>query len=31
MLRQAGWTPWVRDTFYNYLERVDTEEPPWIQ
>lgn len=30
MLRQAGWEPWLRDTFYNYLERVDTLELPWL-
>ncbi|OWJ54991.1 radical SAM protein [Pyrodictium delaneyi] len=31
MLRQAGWTPWMRDTFYNYLEKVDVAELPWLQ
>ncbi|KSW10729.1 hypothetical protein CF15_08065 [Pyrodictium occultum] len=30
MLRQAGWEPWLRDTFYNYLERVNTLELPWL-
>jgi len=31
MLRQAGWAPWVRDTFYNYLEPVNGYNPPWLR
>ncbi len=30
MLRQAWWTPWLRDTFYNYLARAEGFETPWL-
>ncbi len=30
MLSQAGWEPWVRDTFYNYLRRVEPPKLPWM-
>lgn len=30
MLLQAGWQPWVRDTFYNYLWRPEPLSTPWL-
>lgn len=30
MLLQAGWQPWVRDTFYNYLWRPEPFNTPWL-
>ncbi|MEB2792815.1 MAG: radical SAM protein [Caldisphaeraceae archaeon] len=30
MMAQAGWEPWLRNTFYNYINRINPIRVPWM-